>query len=338
MPAAAAYNITHRYGSVTALEDVSVTIDDGELFGFIGPDGAGKTTLFRIAATLMIPSEGSMTILGLDTVKDYRELRNHIGYMPGKFSLYNDLTVEENLNFYATIFGTTVKQNYRLIEPIYKQIEPFRKRFAGRLSGGMKQKLALSCALIHKPRILILDEPTTGVDAVSRTEFWEMLAGLKSEGITIIVSTPYMDEALRCNRIALIQSGKILGIDTPAKIRDSYSQKLYAVKHPEKYKLLLALRSVLIAQGQEPLAAGQEPRTPGRQTQSPGRQPHAPQPMPHAVSAEPFGDSVHITLPPGTEPGDIITSLAAAGLPGATITETTPGVEDVFLELMKREM
>jgi len=324
MPAVAAYNITHRYGSVTALDDVSVTVNDGELFGFIGPDGAGKTTLFRIAATLMIPSEGRMTILGLDTVKDYRELRNHIGYMPGKFSLYNDLTVEENLNFYATIFGTTVKENYRLIEPIYKQIEPFKKRFAGRLSGGMKQKLALSCALIHKPRILILDEPTTGVDAVSRTEFWEMLAGLKSEGITIIVSTPYMDEALRCNRIALIQSGKILGIDTPQKIRDSYSQKLYAVRHAEKYKLLLALRSVL--------------SSPDRENPAPGSMLHAPRPLPLATSAEPFGDSVHITLPPGTAPGDIISALSAAGLPGATITETTPGVEDVFLELMKREM
>ncbi len=184
MAAAEAYNISHRHGKLTAVDNVSFTINDGELFGFIGPDGAGKTTLFRIAATLIIPSDGRMTLFGLDTVRDYKELRNHIGYMPGRFSLYQDLTVQENLDFYATIFGTSVKENYHLIEPIYKQIEPFRKRLAGQLSGGMKQKLALSCALIHKPKILILDEPTTGVDAVSRTEFWEMLSGLKKEGIT----------------------------------------------------------------------------------------------------------------------------------------------------------
>lgn len=302
MKAAEAYNITHRYGKVTALDDISFTVGDGELFGFIGPDGAGKTTLFRIAATLIIPSGGRMTLFGLNTVSRYRELRNIIGYMPGRFSLYQDLTVEENLNFFATIFGTTLKDNYNLIEPIYRHIEPYKKRLAGKLSGGMKQKLALSCALIHRPKILILDEPTTGVDAVSRTEFWEMLAGLTSEGITIIISTPYMDEALRCNRIALIQSGRILGIDTPDKVRKSYSRKLYAVTHPDKYKLLLALRS-----------------------------------MPHALCSEPFGDSVHVTLTEGTRPEELITALAASGLPGATITEIVPGIEDVFLELMKRK-
>jgi ABC-type multidrug transport system ATPase subunit len=303
MPAAIeAYNITHRYGSVTAIDDASFTVDTGELFGFIGPDGAGKTTLFRIAATLIIPTGGRMTLNGLDTVRDYRELRNTIGYMPGRFSLYQDLSVEENLNFYATIFGTTIKENYHLIEPIYKQIEPFKKRLAGRLSGGMKQKLALSCALIHRPELLILDEPTTGVDAVSRTEFWEMLSGLRSEGITIIVSTPYMDEALRCDRIALIQSGSILRIDTPEKIRRSYSQKLYAVKHPEKYRLLTCLRSSASAH-----------------------------------DAEPFGDSVHVTLPAGKIPDDLTAALTAAGLHGATVTEILPGIEDVFLELMKRE-
>ncbi|HUW94104.1 MAG TPA: ABC transporter ATP-binding protein [Bacteroidales bacterium] len=317
-----AYNITHRFGSITALEDVSFAVDPGELFGFIGPDGAGKTTLFRIAATLIIPTGGNMTLLGLDTVKDYRALRNHIGYMPGRFSLYQDLTVEENLNFYATIFGTTIKENYRLIEPIYRQIEPFRKRLAGRLSGGMKQKLALSCALIHKPRMLILDEPTTGVDAVSRTEFWEMLSGLRSEGITIIVSTPYMDEALRCDRIALIQSGKILGIDTPEKIRRSYSQSLYAVKHPEKYRLLLALRSLPCIQ-----APSLEMPSGHFLNARPS----------HALNAEPFGDSVHVTLPPGTAPADLTAALTAAGLPGTTVTEIVPGIEDVFLELMKRE-
>ncbi len=315
MAAAEAYNITHRYGKVTALDDVSFTVGDGELFGFIGPDGAGKTTLFRIAATLIIPSGGRMTLLGLNTVSRYRELRNHIGYMPGRFSLYHDLTVEENLNFFATIFGTTLKENYNLIEPIYRQIEPYKKRLAGKLSGGMKQKLALSCALIHRPKILILDEPTTGVDAVSRTEFWEMLAGLKSEGITIIVSTPYMDEALRCDRIALIQSGRILGIDTPDKIRRSYSQKLYAVTHPDKYKLLLALRSL---------------------HRAPGPIPHAPGSMTHGLNSEPFGDSVHITLPEDTTPEQLTAALELAGLPGATITEIVPGIEDVFLELMKR--
>jgi ABC-type multidrug transport system ATPase subunit len=298
-----AHNITQRYGMVNAVDDVSFSVGEGELFGFIGPDGAGKTTLFRIAATLIIPSGGRMTLFGLNVVSNYRELRNQIGYMPGRFSLYHDLTVEENLIFYAAIFGTTVRENYHLIEPIYKQIEPFRKRHAGRLSGGMKQKLALSCALIHKPRILILDEPTTGVDAVSRTEFWEMLADLKSEGITIIVSTPYMDEALRCDRIALIQEGKLLGIDTPERIINSYGRKLYAVSHPERYRLLIALRS-----------------------------------LPQVVSPEPFGDSVHVVLRDDADPAEVKRALGEAGLDGATITETVPGIEDVFLELMQKEV
>jgi ABC-type multidrug transport system ATPase subunit len=248
-----------------------------------------------------------MTLFDLNTVSRYRELRNHIGYMPGRFSLYQDLTVEENLNFFATIFGTTLKENYSLIEPIYRHIEPYKKRVAGKLSGGMKQKLALSCALIHRPKILILDEPTTGVDAVSRTEFWEMLAGLKSEGITIIVSTPYMDEALRCDRIALIQSGRILGINTPDNVRKSYSRKLYAVTHPDKYKLLLALRSL--------------------SAEAPTK----------ADNAEPFGDSVHVTLPDGIQSEEVITALEMAGLPGSTIKEIVPDIEDVFLELMKRK-
>jgi ABC-type multidrug transport system ATPase subunit len=316
MAAAEVNNITHRYGKVTALDDVSFTVGDGELFGFIGPDGAGKTTLFRIAATLIIPSGGRMTLLGLNTVSRYRELRNHIGYMPGRFSLYNDLTVEENLNFFATIFGTTLQENYNLIEPIYRQIEPYKKRLAGKLSGGMKQKLALSCALIHRPKILILDEPTTGVDAVSRTEFWEMLTGLKREGITIIVSTPYMDEALRCDRIALIQSGMILGIDTPDNIRRSYSQKLYAATHPDKYKLLLALRSL--------------------SAEAPVKADHASAVVEAmADNAEPFGDSVHITLAESTTPEQVIAALEHAGLSSVTIAEIVPGIEDVFLELMK---
>jgi ABC-2 type transport system ATP-binding protein len=329
MAAIEAYNITHRYGSVTAIDDISFTVDEGELFGFIGPDGAGKTTLFRIAATLIIPAGGRMTLSGLNTVSRFRELRNHIGYMPGRFSLYQDLTVEENLNFFATIFGTTIRENYYLIEPIYKQLEPFKKRQAGKLSGGMKQKLALSCALIHKPKILILDEPTTGVDAVSRTEFWEMLTRLKDEGITIIVSTPYMDEALRCDRIGLIQSGRLLSIDTPEKVRRSYSRKLYAATHPDKYKLLLALRS-MSAETLRPALSNVSDRATGED--------HASSIPASAVgNAEPFGDSVHITLTEGTAPEDILKALERAGLPGATIKEIIPGVEDVFLELMKKE-
>ncbi len=302
MNAIEADSITHRYGSVTALDDISFTIGDGELFGFIGPDGAGKTTLFRIAATLIIPAGGRMTIFGLNVVSRFRDLRSQIGYMPGRFSLYHDLTVQENLDFYATIFETTVSENYHLIEPIYKQIEPFKKRQAGRLSGGMKQKLALSCALIHKPRILILDEPTTGVDAVSRTEFWEMLATLKQEGITIIVSTPYMDEALRCDRIALIQGGRLLGIDTPEGIRNSYTGKLYAVSHPDRYRLLIALREI-----------------------------------PQVAGPQPFGDSVHVSLKGDADPDGVADTLRKAGLRGVTISETSPGIEDVFLELMTRE-
>jgi len=303
MKAIEANSITHRYGQVTAVDDISFSVSDGELFGFIGPDGAGKTTLFRIAATLIIPSGGRMALFGLNVVSDFRELRNHIGYMPGRFSLYQDLTVEENLQFYATIFGTTIKENYRLIEPIYRQIEPFKKRRAGQLSGGMKQKLALSCALIHKPRILILDEPTTGVDAVSRTEFWEMLENLKREGITIIVSTPYMDEALRCDRIALIQQGRLLGIDTPAAIRNSYGKRLWAVSHTDRYRLLLALRN-----------------------------------LPQITNSEPFGDSVHVTLREGVTPDDVRRLLEESGISGAKITEAIPGIEDVFLDLMKKEV
>lgn len=294
-------HITHHFGATTALDDVSFTVNENELFGFIGPDGGGKTTLFRLITTLIIPEEGKMTVSGLDTVKDFRSLRKEIGYMPGRFSLYQDLTVEENLNFYATIFGTTVKENYHLIEAIYSQIEPFRKRLAGRLSGGMKQKLALSCALIHKPKLLVLDEPTTGVDAVSRVEFWEMLHKLKSEGITIIVSTPYMDEAVRCDRIALIQNGHILGIDTPQQIRAGFSQKLYAVSHPEKYRLLLALRSA-----------------------------------PFTLSSFPFGENMHITLAPVSKPSDVLNFLHERGLDGSVINEITPGVEDTFLELMQK--
>lgn len=213
-------DVTKNYGSICALDNVSFEVEKGELFGLIGPDGAGKTTLFRILTTLLVPDSGTATVEGLDVIKDYKRIRSIVGYMPGRFSLYQDLSVEENLEFFASIFGVDVKDNYDIIAPIYSQIEPFAKRRAGKLSGGMKQKLALSCALIHRPQVLFLDEPTTGVDAVSRSEFWDMLAGLKQYGISILVSTPYMDEAGRCDRIALINEGKVLKIDTPENIKD----------------------------------------------------------------------------------------------------------------------
>ena len=223
---------------VTALEEISFDVEQGELFGLIGPDGAGKTTLFRLLTTLMIADRGQATVDGFDVVKDYKEIRKRVGYMPGRFSLYQDLSVEENLNFFATIFNTSIEENYDLIKDIYVQIEPFKKRKAGKLSGGMKQKLALSCALIHRPSVLFLDEPTTGVDAVSRKEFWEMLKGLRKEGITILVSTPYMDEASLCDRVALIQNGKILSINTPQGIVSSFSKLLMAVKSSKMLHLL----------------------------------------------------------------------------------------------------
>ena len=235
-------NINKKYKEVVALDNISFDVKKGELFGFIGPDGAGKTSLFRILTTLILPDSGEAIVDGLDVINDYKELRKRIGYMPGRFSLYQDLTVEENLNFFATVFNTTVKENYDLIKDIYQQIEPFKTRRAGKLSGGMKQKLALSCALIHKPSVLFLDEPTTGVDPVSRKEFWEMLKKLKVQGITIIVSTPYMDEATLCDRIALIQHGKILSIETPEKIVENYPKKLYSAESDNNYSLLEQLR------------------------------------------------------------------------------------------------
>lgn len=211
-------HISKLYGEVAALRDVSFDVEAGELFGLIGPDGAGKTTLFRLLTTLLKPDAGRASVVGLDIVNDYRDIRKQVGYMPGRFSLYSDLTVRENMDFFASIFGTTIEENYDMVAPIYRQIEPFSDRRAGKLSGGMKQKLALSCALIHKPKVLFLDEPTTGVDVVSRVEFWDMLYALRQQGITILVSTPYMDEAQRCSRVALINKGQILAIDTPQTI------------------------------------------------------------------------------------------------------------------------
>lgn len=234
-------NISKSYKNVKALQDISFEVKENELFGLIGPDGAGKTTLFRILTTLLIANEGTATVAGFDVISDYKMIRNSVGYMPGKFSLYHDLTVEENLNFFATIFGTTIEENYDLIKDIYVQIEPFKDRRAGKLSGGMKQKLALCCALIHKPKVLFLDEPTTGVDPVSRKEFWDMLKRLQQKGITILVSTPYMDEAALCDRIALIQAGKILEIDTPKAIVKHYSKPIYNVRANNMYQLINSL-------------------------------------------------------------------------------------------------
>lgn len=293
-----AKGISKNFGATEALNDISFSINEKEIFGFIGPDGAGKTTLFRIITTLLIPDKGSISVLGRDAVKEFRDLRRRIGYMPGRFSLYQDLTVEENLNFYATVFGTTVKENYELISDIYSHIEPFRKRLAGKLSGGMKQKLALSCALIHKPEILILDEPTTGVDAVSRAEFWDMLAKLRAYNITIVVSTPYMDEAMKCDRIALIQNGRLLSVDTPRKVREGFSKKLYVVRSGEKYRILKILRNY---EG--------------------------------TLTAYPFGDSVHLTMK-NEDTFSLIRYLQDAGFSDASVDEDTAGIEDRFLELM----
>jgi ABC-type multidrug transport system ATPase subunit len=293
--------LSKSFGATKALDNISFSVKESEIFGFIGPDGAGKTSLFRIITTLLLPDEGHVNVLGLDSVSDYKKLRKRIGYMPGRFSLYQDLSVEENLSFYATVFGTTVDENYDLISDIYSHIEPYKKRLAGKLSGGMKQKLALSCALIHKPQLLVLDEPTTGVDAVSRSEFWSMLGKLRKYNITIIVSTPYMDEAMRCDRIALIQRGKILAIDTPGKIMKGFTRKLFSVKAPEKYKLIIALRL-----------------------------------FPSTITAYPFGDSVHVTFT-----GDIIDTalydhLKNHGITNASVSETEAGIEDRFLELMNK--
>jgi ABC-2 type transport system ATP-binding protein len=293
--------ICKRFGETEALKDISFSVNESEIFGFIGPDGAGKTTLFRIITTLLLPDKGEMTVLGLDCRTGFKELRRNIGYMPGRFSLYQDLSVEENLNFYATVFGTTVKENYDLISDIYSHIEPFKKRLAGKLSGGMKQKLALSCALIHRPALLVLDEPTTGVDAVSRSEFWEMLKKLKQYNITLIVSTPYMDEAIRCDRVALIQEGEILSIDQPEKIREGFSRKLFSAKSAQKHDLISALRGY-----------------PGTHT------------------AYPFGDSVHVTFKNDSLDNSVFDYLSRMGIEKVEISEARAGIEDRFLELMEK--
>jgi ABC-2 type transport system ATP-binding protein len=241
-PAVVVHDLMKRFGQTTALAGISFEVRRGELFGFIGPDGAGKTTLFRILATLLVPDAGRALVLGRDVVKALWELRDRVGYMPGRFSLYGDLSVEENLRFFASVFGTTVERERDQIAPIYRQLEPFKDRRAAALSGGMKQKLALCCALVHRPEILLLDEPTTGVDAVSRREFWDLLGRFKSAGLTIVVSTPYMDEADRCDRVALIQGGRLLAVDTPRAIAQSFDRPLLAIRPADRYRTLVALR------------------------------------------------------------------------------------------------
>lgn len=292
--------ISKRYEAVEALKEVSFDVPRGELFGLIGPDGAGKTTLLRLLVTLLLPDAGSMTFDGHDVVKNYRHVRRNVGYMPGTFSLYQDLSVRENLEFFASVFKTTVKANYALIKDIYVMLEPFADRRAGALSGGMKQKLALCCALIHKPQVLVLDEPTTGVDAVSRREFWAMLKKLKHDGITILVSTPYMDEAALCDRVALIQGGQLMRVGAPAGITRTFDRPLYAASGGDAYQLLHALRK----------SAGVE-------------------------RVYPFGTALHVTASAPLDLAGLHARLAGEGLSDIRIEPIEPGIEDLFMHLMR---
>lgn len=299
-----ASSLRKQFGATRALDEVSFDVEAGELFGFIGPDGGGKTTLFRILVTLLRPDSGRAQVLGLDVVRDFWALRRRVGYMPGRFSLYPDLSVEENLRFFASVFGTTPEREYDHIAPIYDQIAPFKERRAAALSGGMKQKLALCCALVHRPEILFLDEPTTGIDAVSRRELWDLLGRLRQQGMTVVVSTPYMDEAHRCDRIALMQGGRVIALDTPAAVAASLDRPLFAVRAGARHAALIALRS-----------------------------------FPHAHSVLPFGDVHHVTdkrrdLPPDLIAGELRSYLAAAGFADADVAAVPSTVEDVFIERM----
>lgn len=290
-----------RFGATVALDTISLAVPRGELFGFIGPDGAGKTTLFRILVSLLVPGSGRAAVLGLDVVRDYRALRQRVGYMAGRFSLYPDLSVHENLTFFASVFGTTIEREYAQIEPIYVQLEPFKDRRAAALSGGMKQKLALCCALVHRPDILFLDEPTTGVDAVSRREFWDLLARLKDDGLTTLVSTPYMDEATRCDRVALMHRGRLLDVATPVAIVDSFARPLLGVRVADRYRALRALRA-----------------------------------YEHAHSAYPFGEVIHVAerragLPAERLAAELKTFLTEGGFADAIVAPETPTIEDSFI-------
>lgn len=294
--------LTKEYGRTSALREVTFSVPEGSIFGLIGPDGAGKTTLYRILATLLTPDRGTATVAGLDVVREFRQLRTLIGYMPERFSLYPNLTVDENLHFFASLFGVKVRDHFDLIAPIFSQLARFPDRRAGALSGGMKQKLALSCALIHRPRILLLDEPTTGVDAVSRSEFWGMLATLREKGITILVSTSYMDEAARCDRIALLHRGRILGIDTPTRLTARLGDPLYAASAGEMYPLLLALRS-----------------------------------MPGVKDCYTFGATLHVVADEGFDPDGTEAALRRQGLADVRIRPVKATIEDLFIKLAQHE-
>jgi ABC-2 type transport system ATP-binding protein len=297
-------NLVKTYSHVEALKEISLNVKKGELFGVIGPDGAGKTSLFRIMSSLLLPDSGEVNVLGIDVTRDYASIRKKMGYMPGRFSLYQDLSIEENINLFASIYDTTLEENYDNIRYIYSQIEPFRKRRAGALSGGMKQKLALCCALVHSPEILFLDEPTTGVDAVSRSEFWEILQMLKKRGMTILVSTPYMDEASLCDRVALMQDGRILSVDTPAKITDAYAYSLLAIKTNEKYNMLSTLRM-----------------------------------LEQATLVYPFGENIHVVSDKGKLTNDELTNyLNAQGMENWEIVQVAPDIEDCFIALMNQHV
>ncbi|HNP20619.1 MAG TPA: ABC transporter ATP-binding protein [Panacibacter sp.] len=304
MPAVVVNSLSKHYGTkkavINAVKAVSFDVAKGELFGIIGPDGAGKTSLFRMLTTLLLPDGGSATVDGSDIVKDFKAIRNKVGYMPGRFSLYQDLSVEENMRFFATIFNTSIEKNYDLVKDIYSQIEPFKTRKAGKLSGGMKQKLALSCALIHRPVVLFLDEPTTGVDAVSRKEFWEMLKRLKEQGITILVSTPYMDEANLCDRIGLMQDGRLLSIGTPKEITGSFKETILAVKAGDMYQLLKSLHD-----------------------------------LPAIKDAYSFGEYHHAVMREGFDKSELEKYLQEKGNVAVEIKTTEPGIEDCFMQLMK---
>lgn len=300
--AIATERLTKRYGEVTALDNVSLEIESGEMFGLIGPDGAGKSTLYRILATLLRPDSGSASLLGLDAVRNYKELRRRIGYMPERFSLYQDMTVIENLRFFASLFGVRIDESYELIAPVFRQLEKFPDRMAGKLSGGMKQKLALSCALIHRPEILLLDEPTTGVDAVSRSEFWDMLGGLHAQDITILVSTSYMDEATRCGRIAIIDKGHILSVGAPKALAAGLDENLYNAVAADMFRLLAALRA-----------------------------------MPEVVDCYTFGATLHVVGTDHFNPSEIERRLRGVGIADARVYPAVGNIEDLFIKLTRND-
>lgn len=300
--AIATERLTKRYGGVIALDNVSLEIERGEMFGLIGPDGAGKSTLYRILATLLRPDSGSASLLGLDAVRNYKELRRRIGYMPERFSLYQDMTVMENLRFFASLFGVRIDESYDLIAPVFRQLEKFPDRMAGKLSGGMKQKLALSCALIHRPEILLLDEPTTGVDAVSRSEFWDMLGGLHAQDITILVSTSYMDEATRCGRIAIIDKGHILSVGAPKALAADLDENLYNAVAADMFRLLAALRA-----------------------------------MPEVVDCYTFGATLHVVGTDHFNPSEIERRLRGMGLADARVYPAVSNIEDLFIKLTRND-